>query len=171
VQRGMAQKGGASAFGGRAYRSSCDKKNCLKSATYANQNSTFFFRWTPWWTLYFGLASDFSPLNPRRFVAKLTPMRLTTGSDLSHRRIQSGMEVLSANFGAIQSGETMGEPIHPVQLEGLRSMTPARKLAMLCDLYHAGIALRVAGIRLRHPDWPREKLEFEARRALRCAGT
>jgi hypothetical protein len=65
----------------------------------------------------------------------------------------------------------VGEPIRPVQLEGLRSMTPARKLAMLCDLYHAGIALRVAGIRLRHPDWPREKQEFEARRALRCAGT
>jgi len=65
----------------------------------------------------------------------------------------------------------MTEPIHPVQLEGLRRMTPARKLGLLCDLYDAGIALRVAGMRQRHPDWPREKLEFEARRALRCAGT
>jgi hypothetical protein len=41
----------------------------------------------------------------------------------------------------------MTEPIHPVQLEGLRRMTPARKLELLCDLYQAGIALRVAGLR------------------------
>jgi hypothetical protein len=65
----------------------------------------------------------------------------------------------------------MNEPIHPVQLEGLRRMSPARKLGMVCDLYHAGIALRVAGMRLQHPDWPRDKLELEARRALRHAGT
>jgi hypothetical protein len=65
----------------------------------------------------------------------------------------------------------MHEPIHPVQLEGLRRMTPARKLAMLCDLYHAGIALRVAGLRLQHPEWSRDQLELEARRALRNAGT
>jgi hypothetical protein len=65
----------------------------------------------------------------------------------------------------------MTEPIHPVQLEGFRGMTAALKLAMVCDLYHAGIALRVAGMRQRYPDWPPEKLELEARRALRCAGT
>jgi hypothetical protein len=65
----------------------------------------------------------------------------------------------------------MNEPIHPIQLEGLRRMTPARKLDMLCDLYHAGIALRVAGMRQQHPCWSHEKLEFEARRALRHAGT
>jgi hypothetical protein len=58
-----------------------------------------------------------------------------------------------------------------VQLQGLKQQTPARKLAMVCDLYQAGIALRVAGLRLQHADWPREKLEFEARRALRYAGT
>jgi hypothetical protein len=65
----------------------------------------------------------------------------------------------------------MNEPIHPVQLQGLRRMTPARKLAMLCELYDAGIALRIAGLRLQHPEWPRDRLEFEARRALRRAGT
>jgi hypothetical protein len=66
---------------------------------------------------------------------------------------------------------SMNEQIHPVQLQGLRRMTPARKLAMLCELYDAGIALRIAGLRLQHPDWPRERQEFEARRALRRAGT
>ncbi len=65
----------------------------------------------------------------------------------------------------------MNDLIHPVQLQGLRSMTPARKLAMMCELYEAGIALRVAGLRLQHPDWPRDRLEFEARRSLRNAGT
>jgi len=50
-------------------------------------------------------------------------------------------------------------------------MTPAQKLRMVCDLYEAGIQLRVAGLRMKHPDWPREKLEFEARRSLLYAGT
>jgi len=65
----------------------------------------------------------------------------------------------------------MIDPIHPVQLDGLRRMMPAQKLAMVCDLYHAGIALRVAGLRLQHPDRSIEQLEMEARRALRHAGT
>ena len=50
-------------------------------------------------------------------------------------------------------------------------MTPAQKLQMVCDLYDAGIRLRVAGLRLEHPDWPEERLEFEARRSLLYAGT
>ena len=50
-------------------------------------------------------------------------------------------------------------------------MTPAQKLQMVCDLYDAGIRLRVAGLRLEHPDWPEKRLEFEARRSLLYAGT
>ena len=50
-------------------------------------------------------------------------------------------------------------------------MTPAQKLQMVADLYHAGIRLRVAGLRREHPDWPLERLEFEARRSLLHAGT
>jgi len=65
----------------------------------------------------------------------------------------------------------MDESIHPVQLEGFKRMTPAQKLQMVCDLYDAGIQLRVAGLRLEHPDWPQERLEFEARRSLLHAGT
>jgi len=63
------------------------------------------------------------------------------------------------------------DDIHPVQLEGFRRMTPAEKLQMVADLYHAGIELRIAGLRMTHPDWPRERLEFEARRGLLYAGT
>jgi hypothetical protein len=65
----------------------------------------------------------------------------------------------------------MHEPLHPVQIEGFRRMTPAQKLQMVADLYEAGIQLRVAGLRLAHPDWLPERLEFEARRSLLYAGT
>ena len=65
----------------------------------------------------------------------------------------------------------MREPLHPVQIEGFKRMTPAQKLQMVADLYEAGIQLRVAGLRAAHPDWPSERLEFEARRSLLHAGT
>lgn len=61
--------------------------------------------------------------------------------------------------------------MHPVQVEGFRRMTPAEKLRLLCELYEAGIRLRMAGLRMAHPDWPDERLEREARRALLYAGT
>lgn len=65
----------------------------------------------------------------------------------------------------------MLEPLHPVQIEGFKRMTPAQKLQMVADLYETGIQLRVAGLRAAHPDWPSEQLEFEARRSLMLAGT
>lgn len=65
----------------------------------------------------------------------------------------------------------MDEPIHPLQLEGFRRMTPAEKLRLVAQLYDAGIRLRIAGLRAVHPDWTDERLEREARRALLYAGT
>jgi hypothetical protein len=65
----------------------------------------------------------------------------------------------------------MDEPIHPVQIEGLRRMTPAEKIERVIALYNAGIRLKVAGLRVQHPDWSDEKLAFEARRGLLYAGT
>ena len=65
----------------------------------------------------------------------------------------------------------MNEPIHPAQIAAFKRMTPAQKLHMVSDLYETGIKLRVAGLRLKHPDWPVERLEQEARRSLRHAGT
>ena len=65
----------------------------------------------------------------------------------------------------------MQEPIHPVQLEGFKCMTPAQKLQMVADLYATGIRLRVEGLRMAHPDWSDQKLDFEARRSLLYAGT
>jgi hypothetical protein len=50
-------------------------------------------------------------------------------------------------------------------------MSPAEKLRMVCALYEAGIRLRVAGLRMAHPEWSDARLESEARRSLRHAGT
>ena len=65
----------------------------------------------------------------------------------------------------------MNEPIHPVQLEALKRATPAQKLEMVAALYEAGIRLRMAGLRMTHPEWTDDQLEHEARRSLRHAGT
>lgn len=65
----------------------------------------------------------------------------------------------------------MSDPIHPVQLEAFKRMTPAQKLRMVADLYETGIRLRMAGLRMTHPEWPDERLEREARRSLLYAGT
>ena len=65
----------------------------------------------------------------------------------------------------------MEEMLHPAQVEGFRRMTPAQKLQMVADLYHAGIRLKAAGLRMTHPDWPEDRLEREARRSLLYAGT
>lgn len=67
--------------------------------------------------------------------------------------------------------EDMNEPMHPVQIAGFRRMTPAQKLRRIAELYDAGIRLKAAGLRLKHPDWPPAKLLFEARRSLLYAGT
>ena len=66
---------------------------------------------------------------------------------------------------------SMDEALHPVQLEAFRRMTPAQKLERVAQLYHAGIQLKAAGLRLQHPDWPQDQLEREARRSLLHAGT
>jgi hypothetical protein len=65
----------------------------------------------------------------------------------------------------------MNEQLHPVQVEGFRQMTPAQKLQMVADLYHAGVRLKAAGLRMVHPDWSEERLDWEARRSLLYAGT
>jgi hypothetical protein len=63
------------------------------------------------------------------------------------------------------------EPIHPVQLEGFKRMTPAEKIRMVEQLHYTGIRLRMVGLRTQHPDWTEQQLELEARRSLLYAGT
>jgi hypothetical protein len=65
----------------------------------------------------------------------------------------------------------MNEPLHPAHLEALKRTSPAAKLAQVAALYEAGIRLRMAGLRMTHPDWTDAQRELEARRSLRHAGT
>ena len=61
--------------------------------------------------------------------------------------------------------------MHPVQIEALKRATPAQKIEAVAALYQMGIRLRMAGLRMTHPEWTDQQLEFEARRSLRHAGT
>jgi hypothetical protein len=71
----------------------------------------------------------------------------------------------------IISGVEPDDAIHPAHLAALRRATPAEKLAAVASLYQAGIQLRVAGLRMTHPDWTDEQREQAARQSLRRAGT
>ena len=63
------------------------------------------------------------------------------------------------------------EPLHPVQIAGFRKMTVAQKVSMIWSMRESAIGLRMAGLRMRHPDWSEEKLELEARRWALYAST
>lgn len=63
------------------------------------------------------------------------------------------------------------EPLHPAQIAGLRKMTAGQKLEIITMMRETGIGLRIAGLRMRYPDWSEEALELEARRAALYAST
>lgn len=63
------------------------------------------------------------------------------------------------------------DPMHPVQIAGFRRMSVARKIEIITMMRETGIGLRIAGLRMRHPDWSDEKLETEARKAAIYAST
>ena len=58
----------------------------------------------------------------------------------------------------------LDEAIHPVQIAAFRRMTPAQKLAQVVRMYHAGIELKIIGLRMQHPDWSEEQLRRESQR-------
>lgn len=58
-----------------------------------------------------------------------------------------------------------------MQIEALKRASPAQKIEAVAVLCATGIRLRMAGLRLAHPDWTDEQLSLEARRSLRHAGT
>ena len=48
-------------------------------------------------------------------------------------------------------------PMHPVQIAGFRKMSIAQKFDIITMMRETGIKLRIAGMRMRHPDWSGEK--------------
>ena len=62
-------------------------------------------------------------------------------------------------------------PMHPVQIAGFRKMSIAKKFDIITTMRETGIKLRIAGMRMRHPDCADEKLETEARKVAMVAST
>ncbi len=60
----------------------------------------------------------------------------------------------------------MIEPIHPVQIEALKKMTPEAKLKAIIDMWHLGREMMATGIRMRHPDWDEAAVWEEVRQRL-----
>ena len=65
----------------------------------------------------------------------------------------------------------MDVEMHPVQIAGFRKMSVAQKIQMVAQINEMGIAMKVCGLRKKHPDWSAEKLDYEARRSALSAGT
>ncbi len=49
------------------------------------------------------------------------------------------------------------------ELVRLRAMTASEKVAVMNSLWRQAWALKVAGVRGQHPDWPPERVEAEVR--------
>lgn len=63
------------------------------------------------------------------------------------------------------------EPLHPLQAERLRAMSPAEKWDVAKGLLRTARETRRAGLALRHPDWSRQQIEQELARELARART
>lgn len=63
------------------------------------------------------------------------------------------------------------EPLHPLQAERLRAMSPAEKWDVAKGLLRTARETRRAGLALRHPDWSPQQIEQELARELARART
>lgn len=56
---------------------------------------------------------------------------------------------------------TLIEPLHPIQLEALRRMTPAEKWNVSLSLLCTATAVRTASLQQQHPDWNQTQISQE----------
>ena len=63
------------------------------------------------------------------------------------------------------------EPLHPIQAERLRAMSPAEKWNVAKGLLRTARETRRAGLTMRHPDWTPERIERELAREIARART
>jgi hypothetical protein len=59
----------------------------------------------------------------------------------------------------------LDEPLHPVQIEGLRKMTAAQKFRQIEEMYRWGVFAKKNQLAREFPLWDEDTLEREARRA------
>ena len=65
----------------------------------------------------------------------------------------------------------MDVEMHPVQIAGFRKMSVAQKFELVAQINEMGIAMKVCGLRKKHPEWSAEQLDREARRSALYAGS
>ena len=53
------------------------------------------------------------------------------------------------------------EPLHPIQREALRRMSPAEKWKISLGLLETATEARLAVLRRAHPDWAEDRLRSE----------
>ena len=53
------------------------------------------------------------------------------------------------------------EPLHPIQREALRKMSPAEKWKISLGLLEMATESRLVALRQAHPDWPDDRLRDE----------
>lgn len=51
----------------------------------------------------------------------------------------------------------------PIEIDILRRMTAAQKLAVMHALWRQARELKAAGVRVQHPEWTREQVEARVR--------
>jgi hypothetical protein len=56
---------------------------------------------------------------------------------------------------------TLIEPLHPIQLEALRRMTPAEKWNVSLSLLRTATAVRTSSLQQQHPDWNQTQISQE----------
>ena len=62
------------------------------------------------------------------------------------------------------------EPLHPIQREALRRMSPAEKWSISLGLLETATQARLAALRQAHPDWTEDRLQSElAMERRRCS--
>jgi hypothetical protein len=69
---------------------------------------------------------------------------------------------LAGGRSAAENSSTMTlEPLHPIQVERFSTMSVAEKWEVAKGLLRTARETRRAGLAMRHPDWPPEKIERE----------
>jgi len=63
------------------------------------------------------------------------------------------------------------EPLHPIQVERFTTMSVAEKWEVAKGLLRTARETRRAGLAMRHPDWPPERIERELAREIARART
>lgn len=61
------------------------------------------------------------------------------------------------------------DELHPLQIEALRKMSPARKMQILCAAIQMARDVRAAAVRAAHPEWSERQIQADVSRQILLA--